>query len=91
MVCIRLGPARIAVAAQVHQDDREVLGQLRRDAMPDGMGLRVAMKQQQGRAASADAAMQAHAVARQIEGGERGEHGPIVRCTPRSIKQQSAN
>jgi hypothetical protein len=49
------------------------------------------MKQQQRLALSADATVHPHAVARQIEGGERSEHGPIVRCAPRSIKQQSAN
>ena len=49
--------ARIAVAAQVHQHDREMRGQRGRHAMPDEVRLRMTMQQQERPAVAADAAV----------------------------------
>jgi hypothetical protein len=43
----------VAIAAQIGRDDGEVLGQARRHLAPHRMGLRVAVQQQQRRAAAA--------------------------------------
>ena len=53
MVGTALGLAAVAVAAQVGADDGEVSGQAGRDLVPHGMGLRIAVEQQQGRTAAA--------------------------------------
>lgn len=65
---------RIAIATQIHRDDRKALSQSRCHTMPDRMRLRMTMKQQQRRTATANAAMQSDAVSLNIEGGERS-HG----------------
>ena len=84
-------PAGIAVAAQVHQDDRESLGQQRRNAVPDHMGLRMPMQQQQRGASATDTTMKHDAAAHHVEGSEFIQHRVIVRCCFPGFKQQSSN
>ncbi|MEY9460959.1 hypothetical protein ABH973_001372 [Bradyrhizobium ottawaense] len=52
---IALGHVGPAIARQIGDDQREVLGQLRRDLVPHHMGLGEAVQEQQRRPAAADA------------------------------------
>ena len=55
MVRVAVGHVRPAIARQVGDDQREFVGQLRRDRMPHHMRRRKSMQQQQRRALAADA------------------------------------
>ena len=63
----RIGAPRIAVAAQVHQHDREMLRKARRDEVPHRMRLRVTVQQEQGLAAARAPASEAHTAAQHLE------------------------
>ena len=76
---IGLGPARIAVAAQVHRHDAESFGQRGRDPMPHGRGLRVPVQQQQGRALTAAPGIQLDALVHESKRSEAFEHGRTMR------------
>ena len=65
---------RIAVAAQVHRDDAEALGERRRDPVPHRRGLRMAVQQQQRRAGAAAARMQLDAGMAEAVRREAFEH-----------------
>ena len=51
---------RVAIAAQIGRDDGEALGEDGGNLVPGGMGLRVAVQQEQRRAAAANGTAQAH-------------------------------
>ena len=75
----------VAVAAQIGDDDGEVLGQARRHLAPHHMGLRVAVQQQQRRAAAAG-----HEVDRRARGldpalGEAGKKSAIGFSKPLAL------
>ncbi len=55
-------PGGGAVAAQVHRDDVEVLRELVGDFVPDEVGLRVAVQEEERRALATGAAGDAHLV-----------------------------
>ena len=54
MVRLALGLGGVAIAAQVACHDSKVLAQRRRNLVPDGVGLRMPVKQQDWRSVSAD-------------------------------------
>ena len=61
-----VGLRRIAVAAQVAADDGEALGEARRDPVPHRVRLRIAVQQQERRAAAADDAVDLRAGGRDL-------------------------
>jgi hypothetical protein len=70
--------AAVTVAPQIGNDDGEAFGQARRDAMPHGVCLRVAVQKQHGRAAAAGEDVDRDAVAVQPVTREAGEHQRIT-------------
>lgn len=68
LTCLR--PPGIAVAPQVHRDDREIPCQLIRDEVPHRMSLGVAMQQQERIAPPTAAHPEANAIAHRILGFE---------------------
>lgn len=56
----RCGLVAVAVTAQISQHNRVVVGQLRGDAVPDQVRLRIAVQQEQRRTVTRDGAVDAH-------------------------------
>ena len=54
MVGIAVGLTAVAIAAEVGDDDSEILGELGGDLVPHDVGLGVAVEEEQGWAAATD-------------------------------------
>ena len=68
----------VAVAAEIGADEGEALGQDRGDAVPDRVGLRVAVQQEQGRPLPARTQEDLGAAGSDPVGGEALEHGGFL-------------
>jgi len=66
--------AAVAITAQVGGDHGEMLGQLLGDLVPDDVGLRVPVQQQEAGAAAAEAISDVHAIDMALVFDESGKH-----------------
>ncbi|MNR41524.1 hypothetical protein D3C85_1599190 [compost metagenome] len=83
--------AAVAVAAQVGGDHGEMLGQLFGDLVPDDVGLRVPVQQQQARPAAADAVGDIHTVDAALVFQESGKHEcllVLIRCILKVLRRE---
>ena len=81
-------PDAVAIAAQVGGDDMEILAQPVRDLAPGGMGQRIAVQQQQGRAVATMAQIDARAAKGGGGGLDLGPGKPFEhRCRPSPLGQ----
>jgi hypothetical protein len=67
------GDRTLPIAAQIAQDQPEMPAEFGRDAMPDDMGLRIAVQHEHGRPLAADAGKDLRAARREALRLETGE------------------